>query len=153
MNASFLQTLVDLFQFQLKNLEKEIDSFDEELLWAVKPGVSNSGGNLALHLVGNLNYYIGSVIGETGYIRHRENEFSARNIPAAELTKMIQDTRIMIADVLPNKLRESALEQEYPVKVFENPMTYQYFLIHLSAHLGYHSGQINYLRRILKANS
>ena len=153
MNASFLHTLADIFQSQINNLEKEIDSFDEELLWDVKPGISNSAGNLALHLVGNLNYYIGSVIGKTGFIRNRENEFSARGILAAELIKMIQDTRTMIADVLLTKLPESALEQEYPVIVIEKPMTYQYFMVHLSAHLGYHSGQINYLRRILHANS
>lgn len=153
MNASFLPTIVDIFQSQLKNLEREIGSFDHALLWAVKPGVTNSGGNLALHLIGNLNYYVGSVIGNTGYIRNRENEFSARNIPAAELLKMIQATHTMIANVLLNKLPEPALTEEYPIRVFENPMTNQYFLIHLSAHLGYHSGQINYLRRILHAHS
>jgi hypothetical protein len=153
MNASFLPMIVTIFQSQLSNLEKEIASFDEELLWVIKPCVSNSGGNLALHLVGNLNQYIGAVIGKTGYLRNRENEFSARNVPAADLIRLIQDTRTMIADVLLNKLPESDLEQEYPVKVFEKPMTYQYFLLHLSAHLGYHSGQINYLRRILHADS
>jgi uncharacterized damage-inducible protein DinB len=153
MNGSFLPTIADIFQSQLNNLEKEIDSFNEELLWAVKPGISNSGGNLALHLAGNLNQYIGAVIGKTGYTRDRQNEFSARDVPAAELLRIIQDTRMMISDVLLNQLAESDLEQEYPVNVFERPMTYRYFLLHLSAHLGYHSGQINYLRRMLHANA
>jgi hypothetical protein len=148
MNASFLPELIKLFQSQLNNLEKEIDLFEEGSLWSIKPGISNSGGNLTLHLIGNLNHYIGAIMGHTGYVRNRENEFSAQDIPAGTLIKMVQDTRMMIGDVLLNCFSEVALEEEYPLVVFDKPMTVQYFLLHLSAHLGYHSGQINYLRRI-----
>ena len=52
MNASFLPNLVMLFQTQLAQLEKEISLYDEQLLWTVKPGIINPGGNLTLHLVG-----------------------------------------------------------------------------------------------------
>ena len=149
MNASFLPGLVTIFQNHLTQLEKEINLFDENLLWAVKPGIANSGGNLTLHLVGNLNHFIGATLGETGYVRNRENEFAAKNIPAGKLLNMIQQTHKMIADVL-NNFPETNLEQEYPVMVFDKTMTVQYFLLHLSAHLAYHLGQINYLRRILQ---
>ena len=150
MKASFLPDLLTIFQTQITQLEKEVGLFDEHLLWSVKPGISNSGGNLALHLVGNLNHFIGAIIGKTGYIRNRENEFAAKNLQPDELLNMIRQTNIMIADVL-NHFPETDLEQEYPIIVFDKPMSYQYFLLHLSAHLAYHLGQINYIRRILHA--
>ena len=152
MNASFLPELITIFQVQLRQLEKEISLFDEGLLWSIKPGVSNSGGNLALHLVGNLNFYIGANLGETGYVRNRDNEFAARNIPSAELLNMIRETSKMIAGVL-SDFPETELEQDFPIIVLDKPTSVQYFLLHLSAHLSYHLGQINYLRRVLQANS
>jgi len=148
MNASFLPNLVRIFQNQLAQLEKEISLYDEHLLWTINPGITNPGGNLTLHLVGNLNYYIGANLGKTGYIRNRE-EFAAKNIPSAELLKMIRETSEMIAEAL--NFPETDLEQEYPIMVLDKPTSVQYFLLHLSAHLSYHLGQINYIRRILQA--
>jgi hypothetical protein len=40
------------------------------------------------------------------------------------------------------------MDSPYPEKVFAEPMTTRYFLIHLCAHLGYHLGQVNYHRRL-----
>ena len=148
MNASFLPDLVRIFQGQLTQLEKEISLYDEKLLWAVKDGITNSAGNLTLHLIGNLNFYIGATLGDTGFIRNRENEFAAKDVSLAELLDMIRRTIDMIAAVL-NNFPEIDLEQEYPIIVLERPTSIQYFLFHLSAHLGYHLGQINYIRRIL----
>jgi hypothetical protein len=150
MNASFLPDLIKIFQTQLGQLEKEISLYDEGLLWAIKPGIINPGGNLALHLVGNLNHYVGANLGKTGYVRNRENEFAAKNISSAELLNMIRETSKMIAKVL-NNFPETDLEQEYPIIVLDKPTSVQYFLLHLSAHLSYHLGQINYIRRILHA--
>ncbi len=39
----------------------------------------------------------------------------------------------------------------YPIEVFGHPMTTEFFLIHLTTHLNYHLGQINYHRRLLSA--
>ena len=150
MNASFLPELAGIFQKQLEQLEKEIELYQEEFLWAIKPGVTNSGGNLALHLVGNLNHFVGAILGNTGYVRNRENEFNAKNLSSAELIGIIQETRKMVIDVL-NNFPDTGLEHEYPIIVFDKPMSVQYFLIHLSSHLGYHLGQINYIRRMLQA--
>ncbi|MEO8794334.1 MAG: DinB family protein [Daejeonella sp.] len=145
-----LANISKLFDVQLQVLEKEVSAFDEKFLWAVAPGISNSAGNLALHLLGNLNTYIGAVLGKTSYIRNREDEFSLKNLPAAQLISMIAETRKMISQVLEN-VSESSLQEDYPVLVFENPQTTGYFLLHLCSHLSYHNGQINYLRRILEA--
>src|SRR5246500_4454374 len=44
----------------------------------------NSFGHLVLHLTGNLNYYIGAQVANTGYVRDREREFTESNPPAKE---------------------------------------------------------------------
>ena len=144
-----IQTLQKLFKRDLEKLRQEIISYrDEKNLWKVEKDIANSAGNLCLHLVGNLNAYIGAEIGKTGYIRHRDLEFSQKNIPRNELVKMVEDTITVVAIAL-EKLREDDLEKEYPLLVFSEKTSTGYFLVHLSVHLGYHLGQVNYHRRLL----
>lgn len=143
------ESVRSLFNRDLYKLKTEIESYQkEENLWKIDKSIANSAGNLCLHLVGNINHFIGAQLGNTGYIRHREQEFSLKDIPKAELIEKIEATITMIDMVLP-QLPEEDLKKEYPLVVFENPMTTDYFLIHLVAHLDYHLGQINYHRRLL----
>ena len=144
-----LETLKNIFKRDLNKLKHEIELYsNEKNLWLLHKDISNCAGNLCLHLIGNLNAYIGAELGQTGYIRKRNLEFSLRDIPRAELIKMVDDTIIMVENVL-GKLNEKDLEKEYSILVFKEPMTTEYFLIHLATHLAYHLGQINYHRRLL----
>lgn len=144
-----LPTLTKLFERDLNKLKKEISLYQsEKALWTIDKGISNSGGNLALHLIGNLNTFIGAQFGNTGYVRQRELEFGAKDIPQHKLIQDIDSTIIAVLQGL-GKLEESDLEKEYPIVVFEAPMTIGYFLVHLATHLTYHLGQINYHRRML----
>ena len=95
-----------------------------------------------------MNTYIGEEIGKTGYVRNRDLEFSLKNIPQLQLVKMIEDTIVVVENGL-NKLNENDLEKEYPLLVFKEKTSTGYFLIHLTVHLGYHLGQVNYHRRLL----
>jgi len=134
----------------LGRLISEIESFKkEENLWKTTGSISNTAGNLALHLVGNLNYYVGTKIGDTGYERDRPAEFSEKNVPREQLIQQIEETREMISAVL-SKVDEKDLNEEFPEALFGHPMALGYFLVHLSGHLMYHLGQINYLRRVLE---
>ena len=143
------QTLKTLFLRDLNKLRKEIDLYKEESkLWIIDKNIANSAGNLCLHLVGNLNTYIGKELGSTGYIRNRDLEFSQKDIPRAELLKKIDET-ILVVDKVLDTVTERQLEEEYPVIVFAEKMTTGFFLVHLIAHLDYHLGQINYHRRLL----
>jgi hypothetical protein len=114
----------------------------------VKNNIANSAGNLCLHLIGNLNTYIGKEIGKTAYVRNRELEFSLKHVPREELLKKIDDTMTVI-DQSFNKLDKSILRKEYPVLVFDEKTNTEYLLIHLTTHLSYHLGQINYHRRLI----
>ncbi|MBS1559427.1 MAG: DUF1572 family protein [Bacteroidetes bacterium] len=137
------------FLKELKKLKEEIALYpNESSLWKIEKGIANSAGNLCLHLVGNLNHFVGAILGNTGYVRNREAEFTSKNIPQQQLITQIENTIAMIEKVL-SGVSDEQLHQVYPVDVFQEKMTTGYFLIHLTGHLGYHLGQINYHRRLI----
>jgi hypothetical protein len=144
-----IETFKKIFARDLQRLRQEIELYkNENNLWRVEKDIANSAGNLCLHLVGNLNTYIGKEIGKTDYIRNRELEFSSKNIPKVELLKKVDDT-ILVASRSLDKLTPEELLQEYPVMVFDAATSTGFLLVHLSTHLCYHLGQINYHRRLL----
>jgi uncharacterized damage-inducible protein DinB len=143
------QVLTTLYNRDLDRLQKEIELYtNENTIWHTEKGIANSAGNLCLHLIGNLNTYIGKELGGTGYVRNRELEFSQKNIPRNELIKMIADTKQMVTATI-NSLSNQQLLDEYPVLVYETKMPTGAFLTYLTTHLTYHLGQINYHRRLL----
>ena len=147
MNA---EIIAKLLQRDLEKLKQELLEYrDETLIWKTVAGISNSAGNLCLHLVGNLNTYIGAELGQSGYIRNRELEFSQKDIPREELIQKIEGTIEVVTQTL-DRLPAEALAQEYPLLVLKEKTSTGYFLTHLAVHLGYHLGQINYHRRILE---
>jgi uncharacterized damage-inducible protein DinB len=143
------QVLNSLITRDLQKLKSEIESYkDESNLWRIEKKIANSAGNLCLHLVGNLNTYIGATLGQTGYVRDRDAEFSLKNIPRKELVQKIVDTIAVVNKVLPT-LSDETIQKEYPLLVLKEKTTTEYFLIHLTTHLGYHLGQVNYHRRLI----
>jgi hypothetical protein len=141
--------LIKLFHRDLNTLKREIDAYQNEYnLWISNDEISNSAGNLALHLIGNLNHFIGATIGGSGYVRQRDLEFSLKDVPKAELIIQIDDT-ISIVESIINRLTESDLQKEYKRRVSKDYMTTEFFLVYLTIHLAYHLGQINYHRRLL----
>lgn len=144
-----IETLKTIFNLDLLKLRTEIELYKkEENLWCTDKNISNSAGNLCLHLVGNLNTYIGREIGKTNYVRNRELEFSQKDVPRVELIKKIDATMVVVQDAL-SQLKEEELSKEYPLLVFDKKTSTEFFLVHLVAHLAYHLGQINYHRRLL----
>lgn len=146
------ETLVKLFTRDLVRLEKEIKEYtSQESLWLTSKGVNNSSGNLCLHLCGNLQYYIGNVLGNSRHKRNREAEFSTKGLTKEDLLLEIEKTKESVISTL-NKLSEEVVDTVYPEEVFNEPMKTGYFLIHLQGHLNYHLGQINYNRRLSPFN-
>ncbi len=142
-----VQELRKIFIKDLEKLKEEISLYrDEPSLWKIEKEIANSAGNLCLHLVGNLNHFIGAVIGKTGYVRNRDQEFSLKNIPQKKLATMVAETIIMLDHVM-KSMTDAQLREEYPLLVLKEKTSAGYFLLHLSSHLGYHVGQINYHRR------
>lgn len=152
MTSTQLDSLKDLFDRDLTRLTEELKLFKNASdLWVTPGSISNSAGNLILHLCGNLQHFIGSVLGQTGYTRQRDLEFSSKNVPVEELSQQILATKEAVLLTL-EKMSPAALEDTYPIETWQRNLPVGYFLVHLHSHLNYHLGQINYLRRILHAS-
>jgi uncharacterized damage-inducible protein DinB len=144
-----IHTLKKLFERDLRKLKDEIELYkNEENMWLVDELITNSAGNLCLHLIGNLKAYVGVGLAKTSYTRDRKREFSAKNIPRSALIDQIEET-IEIIDKGLDNLDESQLNEDFPIIVLGGPTEMEFTLIHFSTHLNYHLGQINYHRRLL----
>jgi Protein of unknown function (DUF1572) len=145
------EALKTIFARDLKRLQTEIELYkNETAIWKVDKLVANSAGNLCLHLIGNLNTFIGAGLARTNYVRQRELEFSLKDIPRAELLQRIEATMQVVETGL-NNLTAEQLQQDFPIQIWDKPAGMEYTLIHLTTHLNYHLGQINYHRRLLDA--
>ena len=144
-----VETFRRLFLRDLDKLRQEIVLYtDEQNIWKIDGIIPNAAGNLCLHLIGNLNTYIGKEIGGTGYVRNRPLEFSQKDISRKELLDKIDET-IKVVDQSLSRLTDNALDEEYPILVYDPGDTTGYVLTSTAIHLGYHLGQINYHRRLL----
>ena len=121
---------------------------DEAQIWALPPGVPNSAGTLALHIAGNLRWLIGAQLGATGYVRDRDAEFSARGVARATLIDLIEKTTDEVARTFAT-LPESRLAEPYPIEIAGARFSVSRAIGHLTAHLAYHLGQMDYHRRIV----
>ena len=132
----------------LNSLKDEISLYkDPENIWLLSGSISNTPGNLCLHICGNLNHFFGAVIGNTGYIRERDQEFSKRNLSREELFGAIDETKIMIGKIF-DDLTQDDINKIYPINKFGENVTYGFIFSRLVSHLSYHLGQINYHRRL-----
>lgn len=144
--------LADLLDRDLRALVGEVEAYpSEEALWRLDDRILNSGGTLALHLAGNLLHFVGAALGDSGYVRERDREFADRDVPRTEILERLERVRGEIRRVVAD-LDERALDRPFPSRapasLGEAPSTRR-VLLHLSGHLMYHLGQINYHRRLL----
>ncbi|MBA3705756.1 MAG: DUF1572 family protein [Bacteroidetes bacterium] len=140
--------IIDFFERDLNKLKEEINLYKNEFdLWKVEKEIKNSTGNLTLHIIGNLNHFIGAILGNTGYVRERDKEFSDSNILASKMIKEI-DAIIILTKKIVSKYSDEELQQDYPQEFLGKTVSNTFILIQLLVHLNYHLGQINYHRRL-----
>lgn len=143
------QPLILIFERELNRLKEEINLYaDENKLWIVDKNIINSAGNLTLHLIGNLNHFIGAVLGNTGYIRDRDKEFSDKNVSREKIVMDIDSTINMVKHIL-STVSDEVLTSQFPEKKQGQEHPTSFILLHILAHLEYHLGQINYHRRLI----
>jgi len=136
----------------IEAVKGELEAYpDEDSLWLTPGDVNNSAGNLALHLAGNLQAFIGAEMGQSGYVRDRPGEFGRRNVPRDEILLELERARASVVDTLNSNSWD--LEEKISAPVFDEPRTRARWLLHLTAHLAYHHGQISYHRRIVAPTS
>jgi uncharacterized damage-inducible protein DinB len=137
----------------LRAVQREVQAYpDDAMLWKLTPAITNSAGTLVLHICGNLRHFVGSVLGGVEYARNRDDEFTRRDVPRDELIACLEET-IKAVDTAIGTHDDARLSARYPMQIGGRMMTTSQFLVHLTAHLGYHLGQIDYHRRILDENA
>ena len=142
--------LIEIYGRDILKIKNEITAYkDESSLWITGGNINNSAGNLCLHLIGNLNHFIGAVLGKNGYIRKRDDEFELRNIPLKVLIDEIEKVRDLVLKTLAS-MEEKDFTLDFPEKKHDKMLRTDFMLFHLLAHLNYHIGQINYHRRLLE---
>lgn len=136
----------------LNAVRRELEAYpDEQSVWAAPPGVTNSGGTLALHIAGNLQHFIGAVLGGSGYKRDRAAEFSKRDVPRSGLIVELEAAIVAIGLGM-SQVSEARLAEDFPEAIAGYRVVTGEWLIHLVSHLGYHLGQIDYHRRLVTGN-
>lgn len=147
-----MNTVADIrliLERDVESLMREVERFDsDEQLWQTLPGVSNTAGNLAVHVAGNLQHFIGARLGATGYVRDREREFQRRSGTRADVVRELVAARDAVASTL-TRLDESRLDLPMPGAPNNLTIPTGRFLLHLVAHTAFHLGQAGYLRRCL----
>ncbi|HEY2849133.1 MAG TPA: DinB family protein [Gemmatimonadaceae bacterium] len=142
-----------LINRELVSLRDELLAYPNETdMWNVPKGVPNSAGNLALHLIGNLRFFIGTQLGATGYVRDRDAEFAKTGVPRAAMVKEIETTADEVTRTLAT-LDPAALDKPFAVEIGGNRIQTGMFLQHLASHLAYHLGQIDYHRRVVTGSA
>ena len=113
----FAADLLVLFRRDLRCFIREVELFpDDATLWKTLPGISNSAGNLALHVAGNLRHFVGGVLGGTGYQRNREQEFGQREGTRMAVSAALEAASVDIQAGL-EKLTPESQAAPFPVSV------------------------------------
>ncbi len=141
----------DILVRELERLVRQLEAYpDEGHLWTTPGTVKNPIGTLALHLAGNLEHFVGAVLGGTGYVRDRPAEFGDREVPRAEIIGKIRACQETLRSTLPG-IPDARLLEDYPGQLpasLEGHASSAAFLAHLTWHFGWHLGQVDYHRRI-----
>jgi len=142
--------LANFYERDLRKLVDEIKMFkNEEDVWKTHGSITNSSGNLALHIIGGMNFHVGHRLAQTGYIRNRDQEFLKKDVPRPEIIADLEKLIVMIKETLSN-LTDDDLKKDFPAPFDGATNSTSYVLVTLLAHLNYHLGQVNYLRRMLE---
>ena len=142
--------LIEIYQRDLNKLKSEIKLYpNDEKLWVIHNEITNSAGNLTLHLIGNLNHFFGAVLDKNGFVRDRDSEFTTRNVSREDLCQRIDEAKEVVKITLQNLTLED-FTKDYPLPFNEKVVKTDFFLVHLATHLNYHLGQINYHRRLIE---
>lgn len=116
----------------------------EEQIWQRTGDASNSLGNLALHLTGNVRQWILHGVGGQADTRVRDEEFTARGGPSREALLAGLRTAVEEAN---NVIRQADLAKQIHVQKYD--ITALVGIMHVLEHFSYHTGQIAFATKAL----
>jgi len=124
-----------------------LDQISEDQLWKKPSPVSNSIGNIILHLCGNITQYILSALGQVEDKRDRPKEFSAEGgYNRAELFSKLEKT-VSDANKVIKGMNKKKLLKIYKVQGEE--LSGVGIIVHVTEHYSYHTGQVAFYTKLL----
>lgn len=144
LDATLVSVLADRYTSNLARVCELAGPLTEKQFWTKPFPYGNSFGHLVLHLTGNLSYYIGAQIAETGYIRDRAREFTEPNPPSKEeaLTRLNDAVEMVIKTI---RTQSSGDWAKAYSAVGVNCSNRLDMVVQCAAHMQHHLGQMIYL--------
>src|SRR3989441_11232003 len=147
--ATVASALADYYLMIQKQMHTWVDPLPTEQIWRRPYPYGNSVGHLLLHLTGNLNYYIGARVAETGYVREREREFNeTQHTPKEQVLGAFDRTIALVVQTIRKQLPEDWLKPYSAEREPEAKARFAAFL-RCAGHAYHHVRQIIYLSREL----
>lgn len=141
------------YQYIAEHVHKWVDPLTQEQFWHNPFSYGNSVGHLVLHMTGNLNYYIGARVAETGYIRDRDREFTETE--KRDKTKVMHAFDQTIAMVAATIKKQKSEDWMAAYSAEREPEAEERFMIFLrcAGHAYHHVGQLTFLSKELTRKS
>jgi hypothetical protein len=144
LSSTVSSVLIDRYTANAARVRELAAPLSEAEFWQKPYAYGNSFGHLVLHLTGNLNYYIGTQIANTGYVRDRPREFNDANPPSkAEALARFDQAVAMVAATL-KKQTEQDWSAPYSGVGARAEIRLD-MVVQCAAHMQHHIGQMIYL--------
>lgn len=144
LHATISSVLAARFTANTARIRELAAPLTAEQFWQKPFPFGNSFGHVVLHLTGNLNYYIGTQIANTGYVRDRALEFADANPPTKEEALRRFDAAVsMVLQAIGAQSSED-WAKEYS-GVGTNASNRLDMIMQCAAHMQHHIGQMIYL--------
>ena len=145
-------TIASGFIHSYRNFAERVRALSEKLteeqFWTKPYPYGNSFGHLTLHIIGNLNYYIGAQIAGTGFVRDREREFTEpAPPPKEEVLRRLDEAVELVVATLKTQTAETwskAYEATDAADFVENRFS---IFLRCGTHFHHHIGQMVYLEK------
>ena len=126
------------------------DHISDEQFWTKPYPYGNSFGHLTLHLIGNLNYYIGARIAQTGYVRERDREFNEEAPPSKEEVLRRLDEAVSLVVSSLEAETEGSWSEAYDAEGAGDTVQDRFSIyLRCASHFHHHVGQMIYLEKAL----
>jgi hypothetical protein len=144
LDVTLAAVLADRYAANLARVRELATPLSEKQFWNKSFPYGNSFGHLVLHLTGNLNYYVGAQIANTGYVRDRDREFTEANPPSKEIAlERLYDAVVMVIKTVRSQLPADWTKPYSAVRT--SCSTRLDMVMQCDAHMQHHIGQMIYI--------
>ena len=149
LSGTVAEELANYYEYVGEGVHEWVDPLSQEAFWHNPYPYGNSVGHLILHLTGNLRYYIGARIANTGYVRHRDLEFTdSQRLPKEKVLREFDRTIEMVIATI---RKQSPVDWAAEYSAEREPEAKNRFAAFLrcAGHAYHHVGQIIFLSKEL----